>query len=93
LKNVWLQPIQVERVSEVIENRIKVLILDGEIKPGDRSLTEKELSTQFGVSVVTVREALGGLETFGVIRKQRGRGGGIVVTEIESNSVLEESRT
>ena len=90
---MWFQPIKVERVSEVIENRIKALILGGEIKPGDRLPTEKELSTQFGVSLVTVREALRGLETFGVIRKQRGRGGGIVVTEIESNSVLEESRT
>jgi GntR family transcriptional repressor for pyruvate dehydrogenase complex len=35
------------------------------------------------VSVVTVREALRGLEAFGIIQKKRGKSGGIFVIEIE----------
>jgi DNA-binding FadR family transcriptional regulator len=39
------------------------------------------------VSLVTVREALKGLETFGLIEKRKGKGGGIFVAEPRSEYV------
>ena len=79
--------IKVRRLSEVIEKHIKELILKGEIQPGDRLPNEKDLSKQFGVSLVTVREALKGLETLGLIEKKPGKDGGIFVSQPRSDSV------
>jgi GntR family transcriptional repressor for pyruvate dehydrogenase complex len=67
--------------------------MKGTIKPGEKLPTEKELSNQFDVSVVTVREALRGLEVAGLIEKKRGKGGGIYVTEINNDSVKEALHT
>ena len=64
------------------------MIIKGSIKPGEKLPTEKELSDQFDVSIVTVREALRGLEVAGMIEKKRGKGGGIYVTEIDNESVM-----
>ncbi len=75
-----LQPLKVRRLSSIIEDSIKDLVLTGQLKPGDKLPTEKELSGKFGVSIVTVREALRGLEAFGVIQKKRGREGGVFIS-------------
>jgi len=81
------RPLKIRRLSEFIEDYIKNLILNGEIKPGEKLPSEKELSKQFGVSVVTIREALRGLETFGYIEKKKGKGGGIFAGEIKTESI------
>ena len=70
----------------MIEDSIKDLVLTGQLKPGDKLPTEKELGVKFGVSLVTVREALRGLEAFGVIEKKRGRDGGVFISS-NGNSV------
>jgi len=81
------EPLRLRRLSEVIEGSIKDLILTGELKPGSRLPTEKVISQQFGVSTVTVREALRGLEAFGIIQKKRGKDGGIFVAQAERSFV------
>ncbi len=86
-KIIHFKPLKVRRLSELVENYIRDLILKDEIKPGQRLPTEKEISEQFGVSVVTVREALRGLEAFGLIEKRRGKDGGIFKTQSQSDSV------
>lgn len=84
---ISFQPLKIRRLSETIEESIKDLILTGELKVGSKLPTEKEISKQFGVSIVTVREALRGLEAFGVIQKKRGKNGGIFVTQTERHIV------
>jgi DNA-binding FadR family transcriptional regulator len=86
-KTIHFKPLKVRRLSELVENYIRELILKDEVKPGQRLPTEKEISEQFGVSVVTVREALRGLEAFGLIEKRRGKDGGIFKTQSQSDSV------
>jgi len=76
-----------KRLSETIEDSIKELIISGELKPGSKLPSERELSKQFGVSIVTVREALRGLETLGMIQKKRGRDGGILISQASSTTV------
>ncbi len=52
------EPLPHIRASELIEERIKQAIFDGKLKPGDKLPTEKQIAQQFGVSMVTLREAL-----------------------------------
>ena len=55
------EPINFKKLSQVVEGHIRDLILKGEIEPGERLPSEGEIGRQFGVSLVTVREALKGL--------------------------------
>jgi GntR family transcriptional regulator, transcriptional repressor for pyruvate dehydrogenase complex len=88
VKRIEFDSLKIKRATDIIENRISNMIIKGTIKPGEKLPTEKELSEQFDVSIVTVREALRGLEVVGLIEKKRGKGGGIYVTEISSDSVI-----
>jgi GntR family transcriptional regulator, transcriptional repressor for pyruvate dehydrogenase complex len=88
VKKIEFESLKIHRATDIIENRISSMIINGKAKPGDKLPTEKELSDQFDVSVVTVREALRGLEVAGMIEKKRGKGGGIYVTEIDNESVM-----
>ena len=49
-------------------------ILSGSYAAGDRLPTEAELGDDFGISRITVRQALEALETEGLIRREKGRG-------------------
>src|SRR3954471_2360224 len=49
--------------------------------PGDGLGPERELAERLGVSRSTIRAALADLERGGVVRRARGRGGGIFVAE------------
>jgi GntR family transcriptional regulator, transcriptional repressor for pyruvate dehydrogenase complex len=75
-----LQPVKIKKLSSMIEDSIKDLVLTGQLKQGDKLPTEMELSGKFGVSLVTIREALRGLEASGVIEKKRGRDGGVFIS-------------
>jgi GntR family transcriptional repressor for pyruvate dehydrogenase complex len=83
-----LRPLKVKKLSTMVEESIKALIINGQLKVGDKLPTEKELSTKFGVSLITIREALRGLEALGVIEKKRGKEGGIFVNS-NSNAIKE----
>lgn len=87
MKYSTFEPINYKKLSLLIENSIKDRILEGEFPPGSRLPNEFEIGKQFGVSLVTVREALKGLETFGLIEKRKGKGGGIFVAEPRSDYV------
>jgi len=73
-------PVNVDRVSQVIVDQIKALIRDGRLQPGDRLPSERELCQRFGVSRVTVREALRVLEATGLLTIRVGAHGGAFLT-------------
>jgi DNA-binding FadR family transcriptional regulator len=73
-------PVNVDRVSQVIVDQIKLLIRDGRLTPGDRLPSERELCQRFGVSRVTVREALRVLEAGGLLTIRVGAHGGAFLT-------------
>ena len=56
-------------------------LLAGLGEPGERVGAERELAVRLGVSRSTIRAALADLERNGVIRRLRGRAGGIFVAE------------
>jgi DNA-binding FadR family transcriptional regulator len=77
------------RISEVIVEQIRLLMRQGQLKPGDRLPPERELCERFGVSRVTVREALRMLESSGLVEIRVGARGGAFVTAPSSNRVGE----
>ena len=69
-------PITPGRISGMIVEQIRSLIRDGRLTPGDRLPSERELAEQFGVSRVTVRDALRALEASGLVAIKVGASGG-----------------
>lgn len=70
-----------KRISERIKSDLKQAVLDGVYKPGDKLSSEVEIARQYGVSKVSTREALGELESEGLIVKKRGIFGGSFIAE------------
>jgi DNA-binding FadR family transcriptional regulator len=60
------------RLYQRIVEQIEGALAQGELKPGERLPSERELVTQFGASRSTVREALRVLESNGVVRSRPG---------------------
>ncbi|HZV52058.1 MAG TPA: GntR family transcriptional regulator [Candidatus Dormibacteraeota bacterium] len=77
------------RVSNEVVAQIREAIFSGRYQPGDRLPTERELSRQFGVSRVTVRDALRALEAAGLIEVRVGGQGGPYVTEPDVSRLTE----
>ncbi|MDH5606390.1 MAG: GntR family transcriptional regulator, partial [Anaerolineae bacterium] len=55
MSNSFYSDISVGRLYQQIINQIEKQILDGDLKPGDRLPSERELGNQFGVSRTSVR--------------------------------------
>jgi GntR family transcriptional regulator, transcriptional repressor for pyruvate dehydrogenase complex len=73
-------PVNAGRISSMIVDQIRLLIRDGQLTAGDRLPSERELGERFGVSRVTVREALRVLEANGLITIKVGARGGAFIT-------------
>src|SRR5918912_1138679 len=73
-------PVAVARASSAIAEQIRTAIVTGQLGRGDRLPPERELAEQFGVSRVTVRDALRALEAMGLIDVKVGARGGAFVT-------------
>jgi GntR family transcriptional regulator, transcriptional repressor for pyruvate dehydrogenase complex len=69
-----IQPIKKARVAEEIADRIRVLILDGTLPPGQPLPAERLLASRFGVSRGSVRDAFRMLETIGLLETRHGQG-------------------
>ena len=61
-------PVETKRVYDAVYDRIESKILSGELKPGDKLPSERELMKIYGRSHPTIREALRMLEVAGYIR-------------------------
>lgn len=72
-------PIQIKRTFEEVSNKIKQLIFEGELKPGQKLPSETQLAEMFQVGRQSVREALRLLELSGFISIQRGVNGGPII--------------
>ncbi len=62
-----------------IERWLAEAMSDGRLGTGDRLPPESDLATAFGVSRMTLRQALGALARSGHVHRQRGRAGGTFV--------------
>ncbi|MBM4351129.1 MAG: FadR family transcriptional regulator [Deltaproteobacteria bacterium] len=76
------KPIKQHRISEEVAENLKLSIISGQFKPGEKLPSERDLSDQFQVSRVAIREALRTLENSGFITTRQGSTGGAYVTEL-----------
>jgi len=60
--------------SEEVRRQLEGAIRSGDFGPGERLPSERELVETFGVSRVSVREAIRSLEALGLVRVYQGRG-------------------
>ncbi len=77
--------VQVGRLYEKIVAQIEKRIIDGDLKPGDRLPSERELGQQFGVSRTSIREAIRVLTLKNLVEVNHGRG--TFVTEPTSRTL------
>lgn len=70
-----------KKAYQVIVDQIKEYFLNGELQPGEKLPTERELASRFNVSRTSVREALRKLEIKGLIEIKQGSGSFIKATE------------
>lgn len=89
---VQLQPVQTKRASEEIYEQIRQLILDGEIKPGERLPSERKMMDMMHRSRPTIREAMRMLEREGYIKIHSGSSGA-VVQEISVDNAVQSLET
>jgi len=81
------KPLRVEKFAQEVANRIKASIFDGVYNTGDKLPSENDMAGMFGVSRVTVRQAVRILESSGILYTRQGIEGGIFVAEADETSV------
>ncbi|BCR02958.1 GntR family transcriptional regulator [Desulfuromonas versatilis] len=77
--------IRPKKISEEIVEQIKEHISQGQLKPGERIPSERELATLLGVSRPSVREAIMVLEAMGLVESRQG--GGTFVRSLTEESL------
>lgn len=84
---IVFEPIRPKKISEEIVEQIKTLISRGELKPGDRVPSERELAAMLGVSRPSVREAIMVLDAMGFLETKQG--GGTFVRTLTETSIAD----
>ncbi|MDA8226240.1 MAG: FadR/GntR family transcriptional regulator [Desulfitobacterium hafniense] len=69
-----LRPIKTRKIYEEIIEQIKSLVAQGQLKPGDRLPSERDLVERLKVSRASIREALSALEMMGLLEVRSGEG-------------------
>lgn len=69
LKQDAITPLYVQLMEE-----LETSIRNGVYKPGDKIMTEAEMAREYGVSLITVRKAVGSLMEKGLVVRKQGKG-------------------
>lgn len=84
---ILFKPIKPKKISEAIVEQIKALISQGQLKPGERVPSERDLASMLGVSRPSVREALMVLDAMGLVESRQG--GGTYVRSLTEHSIAD----
>lgn len=80
------------RTFEGVVDRIRAMIVEGHLKPGDKLPAERDLSARLGVGRNAVREGLRALEQAGIVDLRPGKTGGAFVTSGRPNVISANMR-
>lgn len=80
------KPIRTKRLYQEIVEQIRELMTGGELKPGDKLLSERDLAERLQVSRPSVREAIRSLELMGFVEIRRG--GGTFVRDTNADEII-----
>ena len=73
------EPIVRRKLADEVKDRLRAMIRGGEIQPGDRLPSERDLMTRFGVGRPAIREALQSLGSSGLIEINHGERARVIV--------------
>src|ERR1700753_2833585 len=94
---LWAQtvfsPVPVRHAFEVTVERLGQSIRLGVLAAGEQLPPERELADTFGVSRVTLREAIKALREGGLLESRRGRGGGTFIVSPKLQRPLPPAET
>lgn len=74
--------------SDMVADRVRELIVDSDLKPGDRLPYDWLARLESTVAKGTMREALKALETEGLVRSRTGPGGGAFVSALSGDQAI-----
>lgn len=80
LKQDAITPLYVQLMEE-----LETSIRNGVYKPGDKIMTEAEMAKEYGVSLITVRKAVGSLMEKGLVVRKQGKGTFVTKTKYSRN--------
>lgn len=83
-----IQPIKKINVVEQVFDQMQTLLIEGEWKSGDKIPSENELAETFGVSRMTIRQAMQKLKALGLIETRTGSGS--YVREVTADDSLQD---
>ena len=76
------------KLSDEVLDRLKRLIVSGELKPGDEMPSERELMQRFGVGRPAIREAMQALDNLGLISISHGERARVL--EVTAQSIVNQ---
>lgn len=77
-------PIRRSKLHELVSQKIEDMIRSGELKPGDRLPSERDIMAAYGIGRPAVREALLSLENKGFVTTESGRRAYVTVPSVNS---------
>ena len=81
-----LEPVRRTKVYEEVAVRLRRVIADGRLKPGDKLPPERELASALGVSRTSVRDAIRSLQVAGLLEPRQGEG--TVIREVSTETFM-----
>lgn len=69
-----ISKITAQKIHEKIAEQIRGHIVSGQLRPGDKLPSTRELAEKFQVGRSTIREALSGLKAMGLVESHQGEG-------------------
>lgn len=82
--NKLFTPIKARKLSDEVYNQIVSLISSGELKPGDKIPSEREMAADMGISRQSIREALNRAAAMRLIEVRQGEGSFVLSSVNES---------
>ena len=79
-------PIKTSKIPDEVYKQIVSMISSGQVKPGQRLPSEREMASDLGISRQSIREALYRAETMGLIEVRQGEGSFVLSSVGESLS-------
>ena len=80
-------PVRPQRAFEAVTSKLREMISEGQLRPGDKLPPERSLCERLGVGRASLREALRSLEAAGVLELRKGRTGGAFITAADASAV------
>lgn len=77
-------PIRRSKLHELVSRKLEDMIRSGELKPGDRLPSERDIMTAYGIGRPAVREAFLSLESKGFITTESGRRACVVAPSVDN---------